>query len=357
MVYLFLGTDDYLKRKGAEAVIAEFVPESERDFGLEVLDAQCDVCAKVLDVLQRAREALYTESFFGGGKVVWLKEANFLPGAKGQAVEAQAAKEAVSAFCELIQQSPAPEGHHLVITARTCSASSRFYKWIAQQGKVQACGAEVRSYQLEKVALERLAQFLPESHVQMAPAVQRAFVQRVGADSWTQVSELEKLRTYLGQDGAQASLQDVEAVTSPAVEVEPFELSNAILQRSPTRLVEAIALLSSNKNAAFPAVASVLNLLNDLCALREALGARLVSAGRWSIPPEQIPTRLARLQGWAFNRLAEGAERYTLNELRAARHYAVEMRFKMVDSTQQEPWAIVEPVLLRIVSRSLSAVR
>ena len=356
MVYLFCGTDDYLKREGAKAVINRFIPEAERDFGLETIDAACETCDNVLHVIELAKEALYTASFFGGGKVIWLKDANFLPGATGRAIAAQAAKEAVSSFCEELQTADIPEGHHLIITSRTCSKSSRFYKWVATHGEFCECGSEIKTYQLEKVGLERLENLLPKQGLQMSPAVRRAFVQRTGADSWTLVSELEKLRTYIGGDASPktVTLQDVETITSSVVGAEPFVLSNALLMRSPTQVTQAITLLRSDKSAVFPAAAAILNTLNDMCSLREAIDRRWLSNGHWELPSTQIPSRLHRLQGWMLSRQIEGVRHYTLNELRAARHYAIEMRFKLVDSTLQDPWDIIEPVLLRIVAKAPS---
>lgn len=353
MVYLFVGTDDYLKSEGAKRVIDARVPKADRDFGLETLDAACDTCDEVLSLLDRAGEALYTASFFGGGKVVWLRDVNFLPGAKGRAVEAQAAKEAVAAFLEGLQRAPLPEGHHLVITANTCLKTSRFYKWVAKEGKVEECGTELRSWQQEKAALERLDALLPASGLRMAPQVKTAFAQRVGADTRTIVSELEKLRTYVGEAGGEVTERDVEAVVCATVGAEPFDLSNALLARAPLQVAKAVALLRADRNAAFPAVAAVLNTLNDLCCLRDALDQGWLVGGRWDLPADRLPARLARLQGWALSKQVEGAKRYTLNELRAARHYAIEMRFRLVDSTSQDPWAIIEPTLLRIVSRAV----
>ncbi len=351
MVYLFVGSDEYLKSEGAKAVIDRLVPPAERDFGLEVIDAACDKCDDVLSALDRAREALYTDSFFGGGKVVWLRDANFLPGAKGRAVEAQAAKDAVAEFCEALQANPLPEGHHFVITANTCLKTTRFYKWLAQSGQIETCGEELRSWQLEKAATERLEALAPKVGVTLTPGAKRAFAQRVGADSRTIVSELEKLRTYVGASDKPATETDVAAVTSAAVDAEPFDLSNAILARAPLQVSKAVALLRADRNAAFPAAAAILNTLNDLCAVRDALERGWLSGGRWDCPSEILPSRLARLVGFMLTKLVEGAKRYSLNELRAARHYAIEMRFKLVDSTLQDPWGIIEPTLLRIVAQ------
>ncbi len=351
MIYLFAGPDEYLKTEGAKRIIDQLVPATERDFGLETIDARCDKCEEVLSVLNRAEEALFTDSFFGGGKVVWLRDVNFLPGVKSRAVEAQAAKDAVAAFCENLQAHPLPEGHHLVMTAESCPQTTRFGKWVKSAGHFEVCGVEVRSFNLEKIALENLAPLLEAKQLKMAAPIRSAFVQQVGADTRTLHSELEKLKTYIGPERDVVTVEDLEAVTSSSAGGEPLDLATALQQRSPSQVTRVIEKLRIDKNAAFAAAAVLINTLNDLCALADALEHQWISGGQWHLPADHLPQRLARLQGWGFSKLLDAAKRYTLNELRAARHYAIEMRFKLVDSTEQDPWAIVEPVLLRIVAR------
>ncbi len=351
MIYLFAGPDEYLKTEGAKRIVDQLVPASNRDFGLEVMDAHCEKCDDVLRVLNQAEEGLFTESFFGGGKVVWLRDVNFLPGVKSKATEAQAAKEAVAKFCDNLQDNPLPEDHHLVITADSCPLTSRFAKWVKSAGNYHVCGVEVRSFSLEKVALENLGPLLENKRLKMAAPIRSAFVQKVGADTRTLVSELEKLDTYLGPERDTVTMDDLETITSTAVIGEPIELVTAIQQRSPLQVSRIVEKLRLDKNSAFPAAAVLINTLNDLCAIADALEHQWLSGGQWNIPIDQIPQRLARLQGWNLSKLIDAAKRYSLNELRAARHYVIEMRFKLADTTSQEPWAIIEPVLLRIVAR------
>jgi DNA polymerase III delta subunit len=185
----------------------------------------------------------------------------------------------------------------------------------------------------------------------MPAPVRSAFAQRVGADTRTLHSELEKLKMYIGPSRDTVTMEDLEAVTSSVASGEPFDLVSAIQLRSPLQVARGVERLRIDKNAAFAAAAVLINTLNDLCAIADALERQWLVGGQWHLPIEQLPQRLARQQGFVLTKLIEAARRYTLNELRAARHYAIEMRFKLVDSTSQDPWAIVEPVLLRIVAR------
>jgi DNA polymerase III delta subunit len=350
MITLFVGVEDYLRTEGAKRLIDQLVPPQGRDFGLEVIDGTCDKSDAVDHALNQLEEALYTESFFSAnGKTVWLRDANFLPGNKIRGSEHARAK---AWFNEFLPKTPLPEGHHLIISAEKCPATSAFYKWVAKQGKVVACGTEVRSYDTLKVGIERLTEMLPAFKLTMSQEVKELFIGRIGIHVRTLMSELEKLRLYLGVERHHVTLEDVTTITSLSAMAEPFDIVNLIQQRaSGIKAVKTLELLRADKNLAFPTANMIVTTLNDLCALRDAIDRGWYDGQRWEIPESSIPTRLQRLNGFMAKKALEGAKRYTLNELRAARHYAIEMRWRLVDSSL-DPFDIIEPTLLRVLARA-----
>lgn len=350
MIRAFVGHDEFLRTEGAREVIAKEVPPESRDFGLETVNGACSKADDVLAAVDALREGLFTDGLFGGNKVIWLRDANFLPGSTGRAAESQAAKEAVAAFCEMLQRVPLPDGHTLVITAESLPRNTRFAKWLAAAGQIVDCGKEVRSYQMAEAALERLEALLPRVGLSMPPPVKTLFAGRVGNDSRTILSELEKLRTYIGEERP-VTEADVLAVTGFYASAEPFDLVDALMNRDSAAVSRLVARLRTDRDAAFPAAACALNTFNDLCALRDALQRGLLSGTSWNVPAETLPERLARMSGRALRRAVQAASRYTLNELRAARHYVAGMRFRMVDASAQDAWDIIESALLRAVAR------
>jgi DNA polymerase III delta subunit len=349
MVTLFVGVEDYLRTEGAKRLIDQLVPPNVRDFGLEIIDATCDKSDAVDHALNQLEEALYTESFFSeNGKTVWLRDANFLPGNKIRGSEHARAK---AWFNEFLPNTPLPEGHHLIISAEKCPATSAFYKWIAKHGKIELCGTEVRSYETLKVGIERLEGMLPTFNLKMNQEVKELFIGRIGINVRTLMSELEKLRLYLGSERNEVLLEDVSTITSLSAMAEPFDIVNLIQQRAAgVKAVKTLELLRADKNLAFPTANMIVTTLNDLCALRDALDRGWYAGERWEIPTDNVPTRLQKLNGFMAKKAVEGAKRYTLNELRAARHYAIEMRWRLVDSSL-DPFDIIEPTLLRILAR------
>ena len=91
----------------------------------------------------------------------------------------------------------------------------------------------------------------------MPAPVRSAFAQRVGADTRTLHSELEKLKMYIGPSRDTVTMEDLEAVTSSVASGEPFDLVSAIQLRSPLQVARGVERLRIDTNAAVAAAAPV----------------------------------------------------------------------------------------------------
>src|SRR5947199_7118332 len=97
-IYAVVGSDEAEVKRVATELATNLTPEEAGDFGLEVIDGAADNAEQAAARIRSAIEALQTLPFFGGAKLVWLKNVNFLgddPKARSAAV--QAALEELSA--------------------------------------------------------------------------------------------------------------------------------------------------------------------------------------------------------------------------------------------------------------------
>ena len=76
--FAILGDDEYLVRQKAKEVFDELVKEFPDDLSREQIDGRADRVEDVERILNEARTAGQTMSLFGGGKLVWINEANFI---------------------------------------------------------------------------------------------------------------------------------------------------------------------------------------------------------------------------------------------------------------------------------------
>src|SRR5207237_7768354 len=92
-VLLVCGEDDFNVKQRARQVFQKW---SEELGGMdhETIDAQAGNSGEALKALARLREGLNTLPFFGGGKVVWFQNCNFL--ADERTASAQAVTESLA---------------------------------------------------------------------------------------------------------------------------------------------------------------------------------------------------------------------------------------------------------------------
>src|SRR5207248_4526940 len=121
--------------KRAAAELAEkLTPPSAGDFGLEVIDGAADNADQAAGRIRSTIEALQTLPFFGGAKLVWLKNVNFLgDDQKARAASVQSALEDLS---EALAEELA-DGITFLLSAIDIDKRRSFYKSLAKRAELQ----------------------------------------------------------------------------------------------------------------------------------------------------------------------------------------------------------------------------
>jgi DNA polymerase III subunit delta len=354
---LVCGEDEYWVAEKAKAVVDTWVPEADRAFGLEIIDGRIDTVDAVVKAVRQCVEAVQTVGFFGGGKTVWLRNAEFLAGG-GRSFESDTVKEMIVELTELIK-SGIPEGHALLISARSVPRNSALFKVFQKKGTVSDLGSGCKSWEIEKAAKENLGGLLARSGLEMGDGVREAFLARVGVDTRLILQEIEKLSLYRGGPG-KVTAEMIEAVTSVGREAEAWDLTDAFGERDPAKLTGALRRLEEQDEAPIKLSAMLDGRVRDLIVLRAALDNRWVSVqGSRAAWQKELPreaeialtamTHDLRSQSpFIVAKRVSQAGNYTLNELRAARHHLMELREKLVSTTLDARF-LLETTLLKIV--------
>src|SRR6267143_4487612 len=77
-IYAVVGSDESAVKREAGALAQKLAPAEAGEFGLEIIDGAADNVDGAATAIRSTIAALQTLPFFGGGKLVWLKSANFL---------------------------------------------------------------------------------------------------------------------------------------------------------------------------------------------------------------------------------------------------------------------------------------
>jgi DNA polymerase-3 subunit delta len=346
-VHLIHGGDDYFVEQQARALVDRLVPPADRTFGLETIDGRAGTQDEAVAALRQCVEAVRTPGFFGSGKLVWLRNANFLnplvrPG------DGAAVKEVLAGLTACVRDG-LPDGQRLLVTAESVPGNSAFLKACTAAGEVAEHAVGDKPWQRRKEAEGRLEELLEAAGVRMESDARARLLDRAGTRTRVLVQELEKLALYLGPQAKPAAVADVDAVVSAGAEAEATALSDAIGDRDPTAIAATLRQLETQDESPIRLVTLAESRVRDLLVLRVAIdrgwlqarpGGRGASC-RWNDPlPAEAEAVLAALprdprktSSYMLSRAAGQALNYRLNDLRRLRHALIGVREQLVSSS------------------------
>src|SRR5438132_5151382 len=134
-IYAVVGSDDVEVKHTAMELAEKLKPADAGDFGLETIDGAADNADQAAARIRSTIEALQTLPFFGGEKLVWLKNANFL--GDDQKARSAAVQAALAELTETINSGLGSEIIFL-ITAIDVDKRRSFYKTLAKRAELQS---------------------------------------------------------------------------------------------------------------------------------------------------------------------------------------------------------------------------
>src|SRR6267143_6803860 len=133
-IYAVVGSDDLEVKHTAAELAEKLKPADAGDFGFEIVDGAADNADQAAARIRSTIDALRTLPFFGGEKLIWLKNANFLgDDQKARSTAVQAALE------ELTATMTAGLGTEITFLLSATEVDKRrsFYKALAKRAELQ----------------------------------------------------------------------------------------------------------------------------------------------------------------------------------------------------------------------------
>ncbi len=175
-------------------------------------------------------------------------------------------------------------------------------------------------------AVVRAVDFAEELGLKFAPGAGEAFVARVGNDSRSIMSELGKMRNYLGKDSDTIREADIAEITSQGAGVEPavWSITDALGERDITKVMDAVSRFEKENGFAVLVTTVVEKFFRQLVELKDAqMKGKLKEATEGMNP-------------WAARKAEGHLRNWTLMELRAARFRFQQLREQVVSSQSSD---------------------
>ncbi len=354
-----VGSDEAeIKRVAAELAV-QLQPEAGGDFGLESIDGCADNVEQAASRIRSTIEALQTMPFFGGAKLVWLKNVNFLADSvMGRSATVQ---DALEELAETLNGNLA-EGITFLLSAIDVDKRRSFYKAFAKNAEVEVfdrldssrSGWEEEASQIVRTQAAKRKLTFDEEALML-------FVLLTGGDTRQIENELEKIDLYLGKD-RDVSTPVVHNLVPLSRAGVVFELGNALVEKNLERCLELIRrLLEQGEKAMGILYAAILPTIRNLLLAGDLMRRYRISRPHAPFQfisalnrlPDEATAHLPRkkdgaISGWALGMAAKNAEDFETGRLVEGMEACLDANVRLVTS-QLDHELILTEIIVKVI--------
>jgi DNA polymerase-3 subunit delta len=363
-VLLVCGEDEFGVKERAREVFRKW---SEEIGGTdhEIIDAAVSHSGEALKSLAKLRAGLQTLPFFGTGKVVWLRDCNFL--GEERTATAQAVTENLAA---LSQELKAFDWHNvrLIISAGKVDKRKSFYKTLEKVGVVETfAGWSSDDANWSDQALAWASRALQELKNEISDEALALLVANVGPNPRMLSTEIEKLSLSVAPR-SRIEVEDVDSIVTRNKQARAFALADAMGDRHLGRLLACLdkelwEIRRDPKRNEIGLLYGLISKVRVLIFVREMLARRWLKpdsdynrfkAQLARVPADALPddkklNPLAMNPYVLFRALGQAAN-YTQDELIAAMDLLLQCNRKLI-SRNLDTSLVLQQTLIQIVNR------
>lgn len=263
---LFCGPDDFIvNRLGKERFEALAAEVGADDFSREVISGFANNVDEVETAVNRFRDAVQTVPMFGGKRVVWFKDINFL--ADTVTGRAEGTLKQVEALQELLEKVN-PDEVAVILTAAPVDRRRAFPKWCEANADFTLAGGDGESAG-EALAGVAIAE-ARASGVSFGPGAIELLLSKIGPNTRLLTEEVRKLATFVGEGGVIDAAQ-IDELTPNFAEGDFFASAERFFAGDLPGTLAALAQHFFNGNDARPVLSALQNRNRILIQVRVLL--------------------------------------------------------------------------------------
>jgi DNA polymerase-3 subunit delta len=233
---LVFGEDEFAVKQRARQAYQQWTEELG-GMDHEIIDAAVSNSGEALKALAKLREALQTLPFFGGGKVIWFQNCNFL--ADDRTGSSAAVTETLAEIAQELKDF-SWQSVRLIISAAKVDKRKVFYKTLDKLGTVESfAGWSVDDKNWADQAEMWARKAIRSKDKEISEEALGEIITRVGPNPRQLDTEIEKLSLYVG-NRKEIGLEDVETICSKNKLARAFALGDALGDRDLPRLLKRL---------------------------------------------------------------------------------------------------------------------
>jgi DNA polymerase-3 subunit delta len=237
-IFAIVGSDDGRVKEEALRLHRDLTGGNDDGFTHEMIEGTADNSESAFQICRSVVEALNTMPFFGGEKVVWLKNASFfIDDVTGRSERTLSGVESLKNCLE----AGLGKGVVFLLSATGIDKRRAFWKFLEKNAQVKAfdkIDTSREGWQDEVADLvEKRAKDLG---LRFQPEALELFVMLAGEATRQIGNELEKIDLYLGPDRREVTPDDVRRMVPLSRAGVVFEIGNALQTGNAARALELI---------------------------------------------------------------------------------------------------------------------
>src|SRR5438552_318577 len=360
-IYAIVGSDESEVKRTATDLAAKLTPPEAGEFGLEIIDACADNVDQAVSRIRSAIDALQTLPFFGGAKLVWLKNANCL----GDSVIGHSAsvQSALEDLADLLEAGLGTEVT-LLISATDVDKRRSFYRTLGKHAELQVIDRlDSTRAGWEEEATEIVRRRAKSRRLQFDEEALDLFVLLTGGDTRQIENELEKIELYL-EDERQVTLEQVRELVPLSRAGVIFELGNALAACDLERALTLIKrLLDQGETAIGILLVAILPTIRNLLLAKDLMKRHRISRPHTPFTfisalnrlPAEATEHLPRkkdgsINGYALGLAAQRAHRFETTQLIAGLEACREANRRLVTSQLDHELVLTE-IVVKLLAR------
>ena len=297
---VIIGEDDYIVRQKAKETFEDWAKDFPDELSREIIDGRADRVEDVVRILSEAKAATTTLSLFGGGKLVWINEANFIN--QNKTGGAQGTKDALESAKEFLQNLGDSK---VLLSACPVHRGHGFIKWLQKNADFH----DLAKNEKEDLAFRRLVEETASSlGIKFGTGALEYLAGKIGSHPRLGVEETRKLASYLGSENNEITEQMIINLVPDFGEGDFFEASEAFFSGQLEWALEAIDRHFFQGKYARPLLATLQNRNRLLIQLRV-----LVDGGELNPHDRLSKELLERLAAKHARHFDDPNEKTTLN--------------------------------------------
>src|SRR6266513_5897150 len=357
-IHAIVGSDEARVKREAAELAKKLAPAEAGEFGLEIIDGAADNVDGAANAIRSTIAALQTLPFFSGGKLVWLKSANFVSDdVKGKSANVLEPLEELG----VILTAGLPDDVTFLVSAIDPDKRRSFYKTLTKVADIQVFDEpDLNRSGWEENAGEIVRAEATKRGLEFEEEALELFVLSTGGDSGVVANELEKLALY-APEGAITAEQVRALVPISRAEVI-FALGNALARRDATLALNLVRdLLDQGETAIGILLATLLPTIRNLLLAKDLMErhhlprphAPFAFISTVNRLPESATAHLPRQQDATVNAYALGiaamnAHRFETDQLVRGMEACLQANLELV-TTQLDKELVLTEIVVKLL--------